>query len=70
MAPVKNMKDGFVLYHVLNKNLSHFFKIRLHLRGILFGSRRVEHAKMGSFEILGEGSFTEGKVVLGPPLRW
>ena len=70
MAPVKNMKDGFVLYTVLNKNLSCFFNIHLHLRGILFGSQCVEHAKMCSFEFLGEGGFTEGWVVLGPPLRW
>jgi hypothetical protein len=64
---VKNMKEVFVLQPVLNKNLSRFFKICLHLPEIRFGSRRVEQAKMGGFEFLGEGGFTEGKVVSGPP---
>jgi hypothetical protein len=70
MAPVKNMKDVFVLQPVLNKNLSRFFKIRLHLPGICFGSRCVEQAEMDGFEFLGEGGFAEGKVVSEPTLRW
>jgi hypothetical protein len=70
MEPVKNMKSNFVLHPMMNKNLSQFFKIHLHFPGILFGSRRVEQAKMGGFEFFGEGGFAEGKVVSRPPLRW
>jgi hypothetical protein len=61
MAPVKNMKEVFVLQPVMNKNLSLFFKIHLHFLGILFGSRRVEQAKMGGFEFFWGGRFCRGE---------
>jgi hypothetical protein len=55
VAPVKNMREVFVLHPVMNKNLSRFFKIHFRFPRIAFG--KIDWSKTCGFEFLGEGGF-------------
>jgi hypothetical protein len=68
VAPVKKMREVFVLHPVMEKNLSRFFKIHFHFPRIAFGRRHAEQAKMG--EKIGKSVFFWGRWYSGPPLRW
>jgi hypothetical protein len=47
VAPVKKMREVFVLHPVMEKNLSQFLKIHFLSPGIGFRRWHVEQAKMG-----------------------
>jgi hypothetical protein len=58
MAPVKKLREVFVLHPVMEKNLSRFLKIHFRSPGIGFGRRHTEQAKMGDFlKNIGESGF-------------
>jgi hypothetical protein len=61
---VKKMRDFFVLYPVMEKNLSQFLKIRFHFPRISSGKGRVEQTKNGENEKRG---FVFGKAVFQTP---
>jgi hypothetical protein len=67
MAPVKKLREVFVLQAVMEKNLSRFLKIHFHLPRNGLGRRHVEQAKMGEN---GKSGFFSGRWYSGPPLRW
>jgi hypothetical protein len=47
MAPVKKLREVFVLHPVMEKNLSRFLKIHFHLPRNGLGRRHDEQAKIG-----------------------
>jgi hypothetical protein len=68
VAPVKKLREVFVLQPVMRKNLSQIFKIRLHLPRISSGKRRAEQAKIG--KKMKKAVFFRDGWYSGPPLRW
>jgi hypothetical protein len=47
VAPVKKLREVFVLHPVMEKNLSRFLKIRFHFPKNGLGRRHAEQAKIG-----------------------
>jgi hypothetical protein len=66
----EKMREVFVLHHVLEKNLSWFFKIPSGLARNALGKKVVKTGENGFFVVLGKAVLERGKVVFGPPLEW
>jgi hypothetical protein len=67
VAPVKKMREVFVLHPVTEKNLSRFFKIRFRLPGILLQKKTGQNWKNSGFVKMGEGGFGEVSGIPDPP---
>jgi hypothetical protein len=68
VAPVKKMRDDFVLHPVTEKNLSQFLKIRFNFPKNDLGRRHAEQAKIGKKNEKGDFFVMGG--IPDPPLRW
>jgi hypothetical protein len=64
VAPVKKMREVFVLHPVMEKNLSQFLKIHFHFPRISSRKRCAEQAKNGENE---KSGFVFGKAVFRTP---
>jgi hypothetical protein len=67
VAPLKKLREVFVLHPVMRKNLSRIFKIHFHFPRIRFERRHGEQAKNGKKL---KKWFFSGRRYSGPPLRW